>query len=121
MAPQACMEKWILRCAIAHHSARFTRPGMTEEDGRAMTPDCCLICERRNLARGHARADFGAQFVDQPKTLFGLHVPEGPAVAGAGALRHCADAVDRADLVAEHDGAVGADQRAVAFLGIDEP
>src|ERR1700742_3227398 len=30
MVPQACMEKWILRCAIAHHSARFTRPGMTE-------------------------------------------------------------------------------------------
>src|ERR1700730_3429532 len=32
----------------------------------------------------------------------------------------CATAVDRADLVAEHDGAVGADQRAMAFFGIDQ-
>ena len=37
------------------------------------------------------------------------------------ALRDRADAVDRADLVAEHDGAVGAHQGAVALLGIDQP
>ena len=54
------------------------------------------------------------------RPVLGLDVPEGPAVAGAGALRHRADAVDRADLVAEHDGAVGADQGAVALLGIDQ-
>ena len=36
-------------------------------------------------------------------------------------LRERADAVDRADLVAEHDGAVGAHQRAVTLaLGVDE-
>jgi hypothetical protein len=41
----------------------------------------------------------GAQFVDQPEALFGLDVAEGPAVAGFRALRRCAHAVDRADLV----------------------
>src|ERR1700749_1613884 len=61
-------------------------------------------------ARRHASADFGAQLVDQPQALLGLDMPEGPAVAGFRALRHRAHAVDRADLVAEHDGAVGADQ-----------
>src|SRR5207247_3376998 len=71
-------------------------------------------------ARCHPGADLGAQLVDQPKTLLGLDVPEGPAIAGAGALGDRADTVDRADLVAEHDGAVGADQSAVALLGIDQ-
>src|SRR3979411_2774640 len=74
----------------------------------------------KSSARRHFGADFGAQLVDQPQALVGLDVPEGPAVAGAGALRHRADAVNRADLVAEHDGAVGADQRAVAFFGVDQ-
>src|SRR6266436_8049957 len=72
-------------------------------------------------ARRHPGADFGAQLVDQPQTLLGLDVPKGPAVAGAGSLRHRADAVDRADLVAEHDGAVGADQGAVALFRVDQP
>src|SRR6202042_3087827 len=76
---------------------------------------------KRKSARGHAGADFGAQLVDQPQALAGLDVPEGPAVAGAGALRHRADAVDRTDLVAEHDGAVGAHQGAVALPRIDQP
>src|ERR1700744_3643899 len=71
----------------------------------------------RRLARRHSGTDFGAQFVDQFQALVGLDVPEGPAVAGAGALRYRADAVDRADLVAEHDGAAGADQRAVTLPG----
>src|ERR1700688_3117584 len=71
-------------------------------------------------ARRHFGADFGAQLVDQLEALVGLDVPEGPAVAGARALRYRADAVDRADLVAEHDGAVGADQSAVTLLGIDQ-
>src|SRR3979411_1771495 len=74
----------------------------------------------KNSARRHLGADFGTQLVDQPQALLGLNVPEGPAVAGPGSLRHRADAVDRADLVAEHDGAVGADQGAVAFSGIDQ-
>src|ERR1700744_682546 len=29
MVPQECVEKWISKCAIAHHSARFTRREMT--------------------------------------------------------------------------------------------
>src|SRR6266568_8009319 len=70
--------------------------------------------------RRHPGADFGAQFVDQAQALVGLDMPEGPAVAGAGTLRHRADAVDRADFVAEHDGAVGADQGAVALFGVDQ-
>src|SRR6476620_12407025 len=73
------------------------------------------------LARRHFRADLGAHLVDQPQAILGLDMPEGPAVAGAGALRHRADAVDRADLVAEHDGAVGANQRAMALFGVDQP
>ena len=85
------------------------RPG---NDQWGLEPECS--------ACGHPGADFGAQLVDQLEALLGLDVPEGPAVAGFGALRHCADAVDRADLVAEHDGAVGADQRAMAFFGIDQ-
>src|SRR3984893_5661847 len=63
---------------------------------------------------------FGAQLVDQLEALGGLDMPEGPAVAGARALRHRADAVGRADLVAQHDGAVGANQGAVALPGIDQ-
>src|SRR4051794_39936506 len=42
----------------------------------------------------HAGADFGAQFVDQLESFGGLDVPEGPAVAGARALSHRADAVN---------------------------
>ena len=38
-----------------------------------------------------------------------------------GALRYRADAVDRANLVAGHDGAVGTNQRAVALLQVDQP
>src|ERR1700722_6878670 len=68
----------------------------------------------------HLGADFGAQLVDQPQALLGFDVPEGPAVAGARALRHRTHAVDRTNLVAEHDGAVGANESAVAFFGIDQ-
>src|SRR5215475_7789459 len=60
----------------------------------------------KTLARRHLRADFGAQLIDQLEPLLGLDMPEGPAIAGFGPLRHGADAVDRADLVAEHDGTV---------------
>src|SRR5579863_540328 len=69
--------------------------------------------EGRPLPRRHVLADFGAQFVDQLEALARLDMPEGPAVAGFRALRHCAHAVDRADLVAEHDGAVGAHECAM--------
>src|ERR1700676_3042693 len=79
-----------------------------------------IFSAAKKLSRRHRGADFGAQFVDQLEALLGLDVPEGPAVAGARALRHRADAMDRADLVAEHDGAVGADQRAMPLPGIDE-
>src|SRR5579883_3673011 len=71
-------------------------------------------------AGGHLTADLGAELVDQLQALLGLDMPEGPAVAGLGALRHCADAVDGADLVAEHDRAVGAHQRTMPLLGVDE-
>src|SRR3954452_1551643 len=72
------------------------------------------------LPRRHAGADLGAELVDQLETLLGLDVPEGPAVAGLRALRHRAHAVDGADLVAEHDGPVGADQRAELLLGVEQ-
>ena len=42
-----------------------------------------------------------------------LEMPEGPAVAGVEALHQRADAVDRADCVAERNRAVGAHQRLV--------
>src|SRR6185437_10792000 len=88
--------------------------------GPGVRRDDEIISVWENLPRRHSGADFGAQLIDQLEALLGLDVPEGPAVAGAGALRHRAHAVDRADLVAEHDGAVGADQRAVTLLGIDQ-
>src|ERR1700722_13447092 len=44
-------------------------------------------------ARRHPGADFGAQLVDQPQALPGFDVPEGPAIAGARALRHRADSL----------------------------
>src|SRR5260370_40587972 len=72
------------------------------------------------LAHSHPGADFGAQFVDQAQTLVGFDVPEGPAVAGARTLRHRADAVHRANLLAEHDGAVGTHQRAVTLFVADQ-
>src|SRR4051812_17034341 len=68
----------------------------------------------------HAGADFGAQFVDQPEALVRLDVPERPAVAGAGALRHRADAMNRSDLVTEHDGADGPHQSSVALLRVHQ-
>src|SRR5438874_9549559 len=71
--------------------------------------------------RRHLGADFGAQLVYQPEALIGLDVPEGPTVARARPLRHRANAVDRADLVAEHDRPIGADQRAVALFGVHQP
>src|SRR3954469_18016422 len=35
----------------------------------------------QNLAGCHARADFGAQFVDQFQAFFRLDMPKGPAIA----------------------------------------
>src|SRR5262252_3995154 len=72
-------------------------------------------------ARGHSGADLGAQLVDQLEAALGLDMPEGPAVAGLRSLRDRAHAVDRADLVAEHDGAVGAHQGAMPLPGVDQP
>src|SRR5580765_3917206 len=80
----------------------------------------CPVRLRAWLTRRHAGADFGAQLVDQLEAVLGLDMPEGPAVAGFRALRYRAHAVDRADLVAEHDGAVGPHQGAVTLPGVDE-
>src|SRR4029453_18367697 len=73
----------------------------------------------RSSAHRHLAADFGAQLVDQLEAPLGLDMPECPAVTGFRALRDRADAVDRADLVAEHDGAVGADQSVMALASVD--
>src|ERR1700722_10139065 len=62
--------------------------------------------------------ELGAQGVDQGEVALALDMPEGPAVAGFEALRQRADAVDRADGVAECDRAIGAHQRLVAALGL---
>src|SRR4029077_2167085 len=62
----------------------------------------------------------GAQRVDQGQRALLLDVPEGPAVARLEALRQRADAVDRADRLAERDRAVGAYQRLHAALGVGE-
>src|SRR5919204_5245767 len=77
-------------------------------------------CAEWTLARRHFGADFGAQLVNQLQAVSGLDMPEGPTVAGLRTLRNRTDAVDRADLVAEHDGAVGAHQSDVPLLGIDQ-
>ena len=74
----------------------------------------------KGLAHRHAGADLGAHLIDQLEAALGLDMPEGPAVAGFRALRDRADAMDLADLVAEHDGAVGAHQGAMALLGVDQ-
>jgi len=50
--------------------------------------------EKRS-ARRHFGADLGAHLVDQLEAVLGFDVPEGPAVASAGALRH--GALVRAD------------------------
>src|SRR5437763_2617410 len=67
---------------------------------KSATDEFVRINERKSSTRRHGGADFGAQFVDQLQAAPGLDVPEGPTVAGGSALRHRADAVDRADLVA---------------------
>src|SRR5271155_1386948 len=88
---------------------------------RTMRPGNWLFdISMRSSIHRHLAADFSPQLVDQLETLFGLDMPEGPAVAGFRALRDRAHAVDRADLVAEHDGAVGAHQRAMTLLGVDQ-
>jgi len=79
--------------------------------GRLVHAQILRMCNRRVLRGAQLRPStldtdrnqpappegFGAQFVITAAGL-GLDVPEGPAVAGARALRHRADAVDRADL-----------------------
>src|SRR5712672_2899879 len=102
---------------------RIEDPSTQSMDGlksSSRTPAIKTKRRDRRSTRRHPGTNLGAQLVDQPEALAGLDVPEGPAVAGAGALRHRADAVDRADLVAEHDGAVGADQRAMALFRVDQ-
>src|SRR5438105_4243449 len=73
---------------------------------------------RRALWRAHSRPDLRAQRVDRDQAFGGLQVPEGPAVAGFEPLGQRADAVDRADRVAQRDGAVGAHQRLDLALGV---
>src|SRR6202035_4408462 len=68
----------------------------------------------------HGGADLRAEAVDRREPALRLHVPEGPAVARLEALRERADAVDRADRVAERDCAVGAHQRFHLALGVGE-
>ena len=68
----------------------------------------------------HLRAHLGAQIVDRGEPLAGLDMPEGPAVAGFQPLRDRAHAMDRADLLAEHDRAVGAHQHLVALFGVHQ-
>ena len=58
---------------------------------------------------GHLGAHLRAECVDRFQALRRLDVPEGPDVAGVQPLRQRADAVDRADAVAEGECAVGAD------------
>src|SRR5258705_5464529 len=83
------------------------------ESCRARRCGCRVTRRSWALAGRHPGADFGAQFVDQLEAALGLDVPEGPAVAGGRALRHPADAMDGADPVAEHDGAVRPDHGAL--------
>src|SRR5262249_20766874 len=73
------------------------------------------------LDRLHPGPDLGAQRVDQRERALLRDVPERPAVARLEALRQRADAVDRADRVAERHRAVGAHQRLDAPLGVREP
>src|SRR6516225_4568118 len=68
----------------------------------------------------HFRAHLRAQNVDQSESPRRFHVPIGPGVAGFQALRQRADAVNRTDRFAECQRAVGANQGAMAPLGVDE-
>ena len=68
----------------------------------------------------HLRPHARAQGVDHGQTLRRLHVPKSPAVAGLEPLRQSADPVDRADRLAECNCAVGAHQRPMPALGVDE-
>src|SRR5258707_15255497 len=65
------------------------------------------------------RPDLRPQRVDQRQRAVALDVPEGPAVAGLQPLSQRADAMDRTNIVAERDGAVGAHQRLVAATGVE--
>src|SRR5579883_2545988 len=66
------------------------------------------------------RPDLRPKCVDEHERALAFHVPEGPAVAGFQPLRKRADAMDRANGIAKRDGAVGAHQRLVAALGIEQ-
>src|SRR5262245_18001742 len=59
----------------------------------------------------HLGPNLRAQHIDRDQTVGRLQMPERPAVAGLQALRQRADAMDRADRLAERDGAIGAYQR----------
>jgi hypothetical protein len=61
--------------------------------------------------------------IDERQRAVALEVPEGPAIAGLQALGQCADAVDRTDVVAERNGAVGVSNSRCgtdAFQAIDD-
>jgi hypothetical protein len=57
------------------------------------------------------RPDLCSQGVDQGQRASALDVPEGPAVARFETLGERADAVNRADSIAERDRAIGPHQR----------
>ncbi|PAV93534.1 hypothetical protein WR25_19785 [Diploscapter pachys] len=62
-----------------------------------------------------------SQRVDRLELAAGFMLPEGPAIAGGGALERCAELVDRAAGAAvRQQAAVGADRHAEAALGVGE-
>ena len=101
--PSVMRKSWRTRCAKGPGRASMQRIGRA----------CRSIGAH---LRPHARA----QRVDDGRALRRLDVPEGPAVAGLETLRQRADPVDRADRFAERERAVGAHQRLMPALGIDE-
>src|SRR5262249_2124507 len=91
----------------------------------AISAEAAITLHRRSTEQTwrllrHLGAHLRAQLVDQAKAFVGLDVPEGPAVAGLGPLRQRADAVNRADLVAKRDRAVGAYQRTIALARVHQ-
>jgi hypothetical protein len=68
----------------------------------------------------HLLAHLRAEGVDRRKALVGLDMPKSPAVAGFQPLCQSADAMDRADALAEGNRAVGAYQGFVTLLGVHQ-
>ena len=67
-----------------------------------------LLARRLRTLRSTPRPQLLPERIDRHQAAAHVDVPENPTVARRRALHVRADAVDRADLVAEHDGAVGA-------------